>query len=156
MISTEERRKIGKRSRLQGAEFERKVRKDLESKGFICSKWMNNLECIKYDNEEGNFSGEIKLIPAKASRFRLSSTGYPDYFCYRLVECLATQIGSLSYDVIFVEVKTSGYLDKIEREKARWYLDNNYCSKFLIAKKVKEKNRVKVVYEDFNEKYGKK
>lgn len=33
--------------------------------------------------------------------------------------------------------------------KARWYLDNNYCSRFLVAKKTKEKNRVKIVYEEF-------
>ncbi|MFW9872042.1 MAG: hypothetical protein ACFFG0_02995 [Candidatus Thorarchaeota archaeon] len=37
MLITEEKRKIGKRNRSSGQRFELKVRKDLESKG-----WINN------------------------------------------------------------------------------------------------------------------
>ena len=46
---------MGKRSRSQGAIFERRVRDDLESKGFICDRWTNNVElpylrCVPMDS----------------------------------------------------------------------------------------------------------
>ena len=41
----------GKKNRAAGARFELKVRKDLEEKGWIVSKWMNNVEFI--DTSEG-------------------------------------------------------------------------------------------------------
>lgn len=50
--------KQGKKNRRQGAEFEKKVRADLESKGWIVDKWTNNVEF-----------GEVidigKLVPSK-------------------------------------------------------------------------------------------
>lgn len=59
-----------------------------------------------------------------------------------------------THEVIGVEVKSNGYLDKVEKEKCQWYLDNQIFSKILIVSKYKEKNRVKIKYEDFLEKYG--
>ena len=37
----------GKKNRQAGARFELRVRKDLESKGWIVSKWMNNVEFLE-------------------------------------------------------------------------------------------------------------
>ena len=144
----------GKRNRQMGADFERRVRKDLIEKGWIVSKWQNNLDCVKYDNVEGNFSGEIKCIPAKPGRFRMMQTGFPDFIAYRKDEHITkkhkiTKNIKLLYEIIFVECKTNGYLSKIEKEKASWYLKNNYCSEFLIASKTKVKNRIKINYKEF-------
>lgn len=52
-------------------------------------------------------------------------------------------------EVIGVECKVNGYLDKKEKEKCKWLLDNNIFSKILIAYKTKEKNKVKVNYKEF-------
>ena len=189
--------KRGKKSRASGAEFERRTRKDLESQGWIVSKWMNNVElpylrCIPIDSitpkeheklrcnnqfldfmrtivkhdgkticENHHFEELGKLIPAKASRFRLSSTGFPDFVCYKLhnikeFESRGVKIKGLPlnfYEVIGVEVKTNGYLDKTEKQKCQWLLDNQIFSNILIASKQKIKNRVKVIYTDFEEKY---
>ena len=40
-------KKQGKKNRQAGARFELKVRKDLESKGWIVDKWSNNVEFIE-------------------------------------------------------------------------------------------------------------
>lgn len=143
-------KKQGKRNKRMGADFERRVRKDLEKKGWIVSKWNNNLEVVKYDNEDGDFSGEIKCIPSKPGRFRMMQTGFPDFIAYRSPE-LAVENCRINqhYELIFVECKTNGYLKPEEKEKAKWYLKNKYCSKFLIAYKTKVKNRVKVNYKEF-------
>ncbi|MHA1737897.1 MAG: hypothetical protein ACTSWD_04870 [Candidatus Heimdallarchaeota archaeon] len=57
------------------------------------------------------------------------------------------------YEVIGVESKLDGELDKTEKEKCKWLLDHNIFSKILIAEKTKVKNKVVIVYHDFKEKY---
>lgn len=57
-------------------------------------------------------------------------------------------------EIIGVECKTNGYLDKTEREKCRWLLDNNVFSKILIASKIKEGRKIVIKYENFDDKYG--
>ena len=131
--------KQGKRNRINGADFERRVRRELEKQGWIVSKWQNNLD---YPKENINLPSEkrkdFECIPAKASRFRLSSTGFPDFICYQRSPRV----------LIFVEVKTNGKLDKQEREKAKWYLDNDYCDRFFVASKYKEKNRIQILLKE--------
>ena len=39
-----DKRKQGKKNKASGSRFELKVRKDLESKGWIVAKWMNNVD----------------------------------------------------------------------------------------------------------------
>lgn len=124
--------KQGKRNKRMGADFERRVRKDLEEKGWIVSKWQNTIK-------------NNKCVGASPGRFRMMQTGFPDYIVYGLVDGIKKPY----YIVHFIECKVNGYLSKAEKEKAKWYLDNNYCSKFLIAKKVKEKNRIKIEYKEF-------
>jgi hypothetical protein len=139
----------GKKNKRDGAKFELLVRKDLESKGWVVAKWMNQVEIIK--SLQINFDiaiQEAKLIPAKHKfcgfgRPMAIGTGYPDFICFKTykVDALVSQI----YEVIGVEAKSNGYLDKEEKAKCEWLLKNNIFSKILIAKK-EEKG---VVYEEY-------
>ena len=119
---------MGKKSRAAGQRFELKVRKDIERRGIV-SKWQNNVDLDKN-----------KCIPAKRkyNPFKRAygvATGFPDFIAYFLIE-------KAYYRIIFVESKINGKLDKIEMEKARWYLRNNYCSKFLIASKGEKRGEI--------------
>jgi hypothetical protein len=109
----EYRVELGRKNRAKGLAFERKVRLDLEKDGWKISKWQNNLE-------------KGKCIQAKMGRFRTNQNGFPDFICYK-------HNGKDLYKIIFVEVKTTGYLKQEEKEKALWYLENKYCSEFFVA-----------------------
>ena len=50
-MPTKKKRAQGKKNRAAGARFELKVRKDLEDKGWIVSRWNNN---VKFVNGEEN------------------------------------------------------------------------------------------------------
>jgi hypothetical protein len=149
----------GKKNRESGARFERKVRADLESKGWIVDRWTNNVE---FDKEKvkmiaGNKLtkvNSVKLVPAK-SRFNMRTTGFPDFIAFKL-GCVPQKIyfaespclpktRIMSYGVVGVECKSNGYLTKEEKEKCRWYLDNNKFSKILIAKKGKKRGEIEYV-----------
>jgi hypothetical protein len=60
-METQERRKLGKKTRAQGKAFEIRVRHDLEKQGWIVDKWSNNVEFEKIDE----FISKGKLISAK-------------------------------------------------------------------------------------------
>ena len=141
MITTEERRKIGKRNKINGAIFERNVRKDLEAKGWIVDRWTNNLE-LPIITDEIIVEGMCSF--AKTNRFNMRTTGFPDFIAMKPIGA-----NPELYFIKFIECKTNGKLDKIEKEKARWYLDNNYCSKFLIAYKEMIDGKVVVNYKEF-------
>lgn len=172
--------KQGKRNRQAGARFETRVRADLESKGFICSKWQNNVEfkkriteciccvCGKKNSYYGGtcvcgnhglptFKRNIKgkCVPAKMGRFRTNQSGFPDFIAYKKEVKFDSSLCEKETIITFVEAKSNGYLKPEEKEKAQWYLDNNYCSKFLIAYKEKEGRKVVVKYKDFEEYVGK-
>jgi len=119
----------GKRNRAKGRLFELKTRKDLEAKGWIVSKWQNNI-----DLETG------KIGSAKPSRFRLSSTGFPDFICFKsktinnyIQQVMPNPNKCYSYnltdrlvpeevfEIIFVEAKCNGTLSKDEKAKIDWY-----------------------------------
>lgn len=145
--------KTGKKNRASGADFERRVRFDLENKGWIVSKWMQNVETG--NDKTGWLVRDLwKCIPAK-HKFRgpgipfAMGTGMPDFIAYR--EPDIPDYVSPYKEIIFVECKSNGILSKEEKEKAKWYLDNNFCSKFLIAYKTKIKNKIKVNYKEFVE-----
>ena len=135
----------GKKSRAAGGRFELKVRQHLEEMGWIASKWMNTVEYEK--------NGKIpKLVPAKRKYnpfFKVLGigTGFPDFICFKKIE-------GENYEVIGVEVKTTGYLDKVEIGMCHWLLDNKIFSRIMIAKKSKE--RGKIDYVNFFEKYKNK
>ncbi len=171
---TEKNKIRGKKARASGQRFELKVRKDLEEKKWIVSKWMNNVErdwckcnshypgiffcenCKKYF-EHGSQPNKapLKLIPAK-HKFRgpgipmAIGTGLPDFIAFTTfggTNIIHTEFGEIEgyHCVIGVECKSNGYLTKEEKEKAKWYLDNNIFSKFLIAKKGKKRGEIEYV-----------
>lgn len=102
--------KQGKLNRKSGREFELKVRKDLEAKGWIVAKWTNNLEPIETESEgfvpkelQNKETVAFKMIPAKHkfNPFRgamAMGTGFCDFICYRLMRGMQEITGS--YDEI--------------------------------------------------------
>lgn len=134
--------KKGKKSKASGSQFELRVRKDLEEKGWIVSKWPNNLE----DN---------KIIPSKRvfQRFNRNmgimtiGTGFPDFIAFQRIDNL--------YKIIGVEVKSNGILQKTEKEKCAWYLKNKTFSEVWVAQKIKDGRKVVVEYKNFTEFYPK-
>lgn len=132
--------RMGSKSRARGGQFELKVRKDLEEKGWTVDKWSNNVDL------------ELKkVVPCKRvfKRFGVDKgvmtigTGFPDFVAFDRRDNL--------FEVIGVEVKTNGTLSREEKLKCSWLLEMGIFSQILIASKIKEKNRVRVVYLDFLE-----
>ena len=128
----------GKKSKSAGVQFEARVRKDLEDKGWVVDKWSNNIDLI-----------EEKLIPAKRkfnpfSKVMTIGTGFPDFICFQLIE-------DKKHKIIGVEVKINGNLSREEKQKCDLYLKNKIFSEILVAKKIKENNRIRVEYTDVNE-----
>lgn len=77
-------------------------------------------------------------------------TGFPDYICFKKSQKLAeNSIGeSIRVSVVQgVECKSLGYLDKEEKEKCRWLLNNHIFSKILIASRGKKRGTIK--YKEF-------
>ncbi len=153
----------GRKNKQAGALWERKVRADLEKNWIVC-KWHNNVELPKRKlNSEEDFEeypiSELsgKLIPAKRKynpfkRAYSIGTGFPDFIAYKMNNWFEGE-PRIEYEVIGVEAKSNGYLDKQEREKCKWLLENKIFSKILIAKKKKEGRKVVVEYIDFQTKY---
>ena len=89
-----------------------------------------------------------RLIPAKRKfnpflKILGLGTGFPDFIAFR-------RKGKL-YEIMGVEVKANGWLDKSEKEKCRFLLDKKIFGKILIAKKGKKRGEIE--YTDFKEKY---
>lgn len=134
--------KKGKKSRKKGANFELKVRRDLESKAWIVDKWSNNVEF--------GDSGDGKIVPAKRkfnpfSKVMTIGTGFPDFICFQL-------LSEGKYNVIGVEVKLNGILSKEEKEKCIFLLNKKVFKHIWIAKNT-EKG---IEYIDFKERYKNK
>jgi hypothetical protein len=150
-LTTEQRRKIGLSNRRKGLAFEHKVRADLEKSGYIVSKWQNNIKFEEFstpDNKYGGVGIHGKLCPAHPGHFRLMQTGFPDFVAFIKIENITTN-GQILYNVIGVECKSNGYVDKEEREKCKWYLEHKIFSKILIASKGEK--RGEIVYKEFEE-----
>ncbi len=164
----------GKKARAAGARFELKVRKDLESKGWVVSKWMNNVELTMFvkepdiEYEETKERIDVKVTRYEAFKGRLISakhkfcgigrpmaigTGFPDFVImtdrFHLINMnlLDNQImpGTGLKKVYGLEVKSNGYLDKIEKEKCAWILKNQVFSKIIIASKGKKRGEIEYV-----------
>jgi hypothetical protein len=130
--------KKGKKSKAGGGQFELSVRKDLEAKGWIVDKWTNN-----FDLEEG------RIIPAKRkynpfSKVMVIGTGFPDFIAFQLME-------GGRYNVIGVEVKMNGTLNRVEKDKCLQYLKNKIFSEIWVASKKKDGRRIRVEYIDVRE-----
>lgn len=163
----------GKKSRKSGAAFELQVRKDLESKGWIVAKWSNNVDLITDIQEVKDYiKDKLKsdttgiLVPAR-HKFRgigipmAMGTGFPDFIAFQKIDISELKdvalVGNESrkeypiivYEIIGVEAKSNGYLDKTEKLKCNWLLSNNIFSKILIAKKIKEERRMHIDYVEY-------
>jgi hypothetical protein len=133
---------MGAKSRSGGGQFEARVRKDLEEKGWIVDKWSNNLNLD---------TGEMGPAKRRFARFRKDmgvltiGTGFPDFVCFE-------KRGDL-FKVIGVEVKTNGTLSRVEKEKCAWYLERGIFSEILIASKIQEVKggKIRIEYVDFSE-----
>jgi len=145
MVQTKkEFKKQGRRNRAAGARFELKVRVALEKEGWLIDKWTNNVDLEKQC-----------VVPAKRKynpfkKVLVIGTGFPDFIGFRLIEQ-----NYQAYEVLGVEVKKNGYLNKEEKEKARWYLRNKVFSKIYIAKSKKVGRKIEVEFIDFAKKYSK-
>lgn len=107
-------KKQGKANRAKGARFELKTRKRLEEHGWIVTKWQNNIDLEK---------GEI--IPAKANpfnRFNKSGSGFPDFLAFQKLP----HHGHRRYQLMFVEAKSNGTLNKLEKQKIDFLKKEGY------------------------------
>ena len=125
--------KQGKVNRRKGAEFERKVRADLESNGWVVDwvvdRWSNNVDLEKN-----------KLIQAKSFMGRTRTNGFPDF----VISTLYTFHSKLNLHLLYgIECKTNGKLDKIEKAKCKWLLDNKVFGGIFIA--FEEDKKIKYV-----------
>ncbi len=144
----------GKQNREAGQRFERKIRADLEKKGWVCDRWNNNVEFWKekikgkkeliYDWEENSLPFG-KLVPAK-SRFNMRTNCFPDFVAFKTIPYRLENYRYV-YEVIGVECKSNGYLTKEEKLKCDWLLDNKIFSKILIVKKGKK--RGEIIYKEY-------
>ena len=158
--------KQGIKNRLSGARFELKVRSDLESKGWIVDRWTNNVEFLDglsvsaekgKEIEVNRFHMKARLIKAKSFMGRSRTNGFPDFIAFRqegeINQCKlwlddGLQNTKIVWNIVGVECKSNGYLDKTEKAKCVWYLKNNIFSKILIASKGKK--RGKIIYKEFS------
>lgn len=150
-----DKRKQGKRNRANGAAWERKISEDLERKGWIVSKWHNQVEFGTLTGPNGEFVsskykdlilqngdhwkgciGRLTKVKLKFNPFTHSmmmiSGGFPDFIAYIRVP------DSQYYQVVGVECKLGKYLDAEEKEKCRWLLGHGVFSRILVATKIKE------------------
>ena len=126
----------GKKNRQTGAVWETRVRKELTEEGWNVGKFQNN---IYFDKDP-----EGVMLPSKRAfnpfnRAFTIGTGFPDFICWKINP----------FEIIAVEAKVNGYLDKAEKKKCEWLIKNKVFKKILIAKKTKEGRKVVPVYTEF-------
>jgi hypothetical protein len=138
----------GKKNRAAGMRFEAKVRENLENMGWVVNKWMNNIDYSKN-----------KVVPAKRKynpfmKAMVIGTGFPDFMCFRKADYKSGEGGDRG-EVLGIEVKRNGYLDRVEKDMCIWLLENKIFSRILIARGVENGRKLEVEYDDFEEKYKK-
>lgn len=95
----------GKKNRQKGYQTEAIVRERLEREGWIVSRWNNNVDITSKEI--------IRSIP---NRFNIQP-GFPDFICLKPTrQTLAGEMIPL-FKIKFVECKTGGKCDPIERKK---------------------------------------
>lgn len=129
---------MGRKSRAAGARFELKVRKDLESKGWITDKWTKNVDL-----------DTRKVIPAKRkfnpfSKILGIGTGFPDFIAFKPVIGKKEE-GFQVYKVIGVEAKMRGTLEKKEKEKCGVLLENNVFKEVFVARKGGKRGEIEYI-----------
>ena len=103
--------KQGRANKQAGAKFELEVRRYLEKKGWLVSKWRNNvdLQC------EEIIAARQFYIPGRGAGL---GTGFPDFVAMKMLgEC------PYYFEVTFIEAKSNGYLTKEEKLKLKIMID---------------------------------
>jgi hypothetical protein len=131
----------GKKSRTQGRDFELRTRKDLESKGWIVIKNPNTVINNKFTQGKNKYNPFTKRI--------LAFGGFPDFIAFKEELIQGLPVEPAIYDIIGVECKTAGKLDKKEKEMCNWLLKHKIFSRILIAKKIKVKNKIGIEYGEY-------
>ena len=165
---TKEKSKQGKANRAAGKRFELKVREDLEKNGWIVFRNSNDVE-FKLEEQFGNLEPKpYKFSQAKTKwnpftkRPMMTQSGFPDFVC---IHSLGFEIfkdspnavfirrfehslneNLIRFTIKFVEVKTNGTLDKIEKEKVEW-IKSNLKIPVIVASKDKFKRGI-IVYKE--------
>jgi len=123
----------GKKNRAAGSRFELKVRTSLEKEGWYVDKWTNNVDLEKKElvKAKRKFNPFLKILGI--------GTGFPDLIAFRL------QSKSVGYEIIGVEVKANGWLDKSEKEKCKFLLEKKVFGKILIAKRGKKRGETEYI-----------
>ena len=124
--------KKGRSSKARGAQFELKVRKDLEDKGLIVDKWSNNV-----DLDKGKLTKVKNLFRGPGIPMMLGA-GFPDFLVFT-----KTNQDNLMSLISGIECKCKGYLDKIEKKKCKWLLDNKIFANITIASKGISRGEIK-------------
>jgi hypothetical protein len=137
--------KEGKKSKKSGGDFELKVRKDLEDKGWVVAKWSNNVD-LELKKLISAKKGMVFNPFFKRMMPTISSTGFPDFVAFQLV-------GERVYNVIGVESKINGTLSKEEKDKCVFLLNNKIFNEIWIAQKNEETKKVE--YINFRERFEK-
>lgn len=119
----------GKKNKRVGAAFENKTRKHFNEKGWIVSKWHNNIDL----QTDEIVQAKNHYIPGRGLT---SGKGFPDFVMFRM---LADTRNGVSYEVMFVECKTNNKLDKKEKMKmqAMKEMGHKCYIAFLAGKDVK-------------------
>ncbi|MBS3086622.1 hypothetical protein J4422_02875 [Candidatus Pacearchaeota archaeon] len=135
-MPTRKKREQGRKNRAAGTRFEAKVRSEIEKMGWTVSKWMNTV-----DYEAKGKTG--KLVPAKRKynpflKVLGIGVGFPDFICFK-------KVANGNYEVIGLEAKGNGYLDKVERGMCHWLIENRIFSRILVAKKGKKRGEIEFI-----------
>ena len=146
-MDKKEKQALGKRSRKMGKDFEVRVRRDLEASGWVVNRWSNDID---FDGDKLKPSKPKYFFDAKTGKMKMMGfqDGFPDFVCFKRINGNNKARENL-YDVIGVESKISGKLDKLEKEKCSWLLRNEVFSCILFTKRVKVGRRVCVKYFEF-------
>jgi len=136
MAKDPEKVKQGKKNRRIGGDTERRTRKLLEEEGWFVSKFQNKIDIKKEE-----------MVAAKQGRFRMTSTGFPDFICWKRE--YKTYLQEEVLEMIGVECKSDGILDKTEKAQCEWLLENRVFDKILITKRDKIKNKIVISFKDF-------
>jgi len=133
MITKEQKSKMGKKSRADGAAWERRVRDLLTEDGWFVSKFQSNIDLETR-----------KLIAAKSNMFMARSMGFPDFIIWK-----KTDWGG--YDVRGIECKCNGFLSADEKQKMAILKELGVFSRLFIAKKCKKNERcIFAMYMEFD------
>lgn len=109
---------MGKKSREAGARFERKVRKELEEKGFIVDKWSNNIDL----DSDIMIKAKVRFLNGRPFGI---GVGFPDFVAF--MPCnYSKRLMVQNYKVKWVECKTNNILSKTEKLKMNWMLKNHF------------------------------